>query len=276
MKYIKSRVASSHVDRHGDKMSVEVLKKMVVQINAGYSSFGVEHDPRISPVGRVESASLIKLDDGEYAVEATIGIFELGSKVPFNSDDPKELIVRKHTSEYLGIVYDRAYFDEGNQLLINEINSIFKSGEKPKVDIKKSLEPISILTITGTFLVGGIALGFTRKIGADLWDLFKNNLKTLFEKNPAKERLLSLNTTIQKEGYSINVEIILSDPNSESIDYFLEHGIKEVDGFVAEYFHYEQGMRRMVFEYRDNKIHTTFAVLKGGEPVSLDQFKKTQ
>lgn len=275
MKYIKSRVASSHVDRHGDKMSVEVLKKMVEQINSGYSSSGIEHDPRIPPVGRVESASLIKLDDGEYAVEATMGIFEPESKVPFNPDDPKELRVRRHTSEYLGIAYDRAYYDEGSQLLINEINSIFKSGENPKVDIKKSLEPISILTITGSFVVGGIALGFMRKVGADSWDLFKNKIKALFKKNTAKERLLSLDTTIEKEGYSINVEIILSDPNSEAIDYFLEHGIKEVDGWVKEYFHYEQGMRRLVFEYKDNKIHTKFAVLKGGEPVALEQFKKS-
>ena len=78
MKKIKGIYATSNVDNHGKAFSVEALKMLVEQINNSYMPMGVEHDPRIPPIGRIISAKLIKRDDGSYAVEGISEIFEEG------------------------------------------------------------------------------------------------------------------------------------------------------------------------------------------------------
>lgn len=277
MKYYKAQIATSHVDKHNDVISVNALKDLVEQINACYMPVGIEHDPRIPPIGRIESAELKQLDDGEFAVEATICCFEKGDTMPVASKSGKELKIKKMMPlGEMGVGFDRSYFNAEAQEVINEVNALLKSREKPQYDIKKALDPLSILTIFGTFVVGGIAGGVAQKIGSDGWDAFKKKVKVLLDKNQAKEKLLRLDTTIQRNNLSINVEIILSDPSSSAIDNFFEHGIKKVDEILDAYFKQDDGMRKLVLEYKNSEIYVKFGVLQNGWPVPFHNNKPSQ
>ncbi|MFC1916858.1 hypothetical protein ACFLX1_01835 [Chloroflexota bacterium] len=169
MKYVTARIATSHIDLHGDKLIVDALRSMVNQINSQYLPMTVEHDPRQPPQGRVISARLERLDDGEYAVETTTQIIEAGDKIePDNTG--RRMPLRKVDDESLHLVYDRSFTTPENQALIEELRYLV-SGKK-ETEEKKALEPISVLQIVGLFIAGGIASGLLSKIGADCWDVF--------------------------------------------------------------------------------------------------------
>ena len=55
---------------------------MVDQVKTAYIPMGIEHDPRIPPLGRVITAEITHLPDGEYALDAKVEVFEEGDVVP--------------------------------------------------------------------------------------------------------------------------------------------------------------------------------------------------
>jgi len=72
------RMITSHVDKHSEKMALSALEDLVDLVNKQYTPMGIEHDPRIPPVGRVLSAHIEELEDGEFAVDGIAEVFEEG------------------------------------------------------------------------------------------------------------------------------------------------------------------------------------------------------
>ena len=70
MKTLTARVVTTHVDRHGDVVTLAALEDMVEQVKAAYIPMFIEHDPRIPPQGRVTSAEITPRGDGEFAIDA--------------------------------------------------------------------------------------------------------------------------------------------------------------------------------------------------------------
>lgn len=278
MKYYKGILATTHVDKHKDKMTIEALKSIIEQANLHYIPVGIEHDPRTPPVGRVKSAELKELKDGEYAIEGVIEVFEDGDIIELQKDDPKSMKIREHSFSSLDISYDRNYQDEEDRILISEINHLLKSNTEPLSDIKKSLDPISIITIGGAFALGGIATGFLGKIGSDGWDLLKEKLKKLFRKRKGgkKEKLLSFEFDIEKEGYLICAQIIITNPKDQDIEDFLEYGLKKVDKVLPKYFTPELGIKRIVMEYSNNETKVKFGVRKDAVPINFTKLNANQ
>ena len=164
MKHFKGIIGTSHVDAHNVVISVEALRDLVEQIKNNYIPMGTEHDPRIPPRGRFVSARIVTLEDGEYGVEGIGEIFEPGDSFELRNDG-REIPLLRQEDGNLHIAFDRSYRDQEDQDIINEIARLFAS--KPQEQIKKALEPISILIIGGVFVLGGIASGFLGNVGAD-------------------------------------------------------------------------------------------------------------
>ena len=207
-------------------MTKEALELMVEQANSSYIPVGIMHDPRIPPVGRIISAKLVQLEDGEYAVEGVRQIFEVGDEYEID-EGTRELPLDYFSDENLAIQFDRGFRDKESQEAIAEISKAFNS--RPQEQFKKSADPISVLVIVGTFLLGGIASGFLGKIGSDAFDLLKEKLKQLFlrKKKDRGEFLLSFEFTISDGASQINVETILSNPTEEDIEHFLGTGLSQ-------------------------------------------------
>lgn len=74
---IKGIGATTHLDRHNCKIDKEALEDLVKSVNGEYAiRIGIEHDSLIMPIGKILSGKLIKLEDGEYAVELEQEMFE--------------------------------------------------------------------------------------------------------------------------------------------------------------------------------------------------------
>jgi len=269
MKHFKGIIATSHVDRHNEVMPVETLEAMVEQVNKQYIPMGIEHDPRIPPLGRLVSARVLQLEDGEYGVEGIGEIFEPGDIIELQNDG-REIILHGKVKENLYLRYDRNYRDREDQVIINELSNLF--GSEPKEEIKKSLDPISILTIGGAFVLGGIANGFLGKIGSDAYDSVKAKITKLLQKKAKKkehEPLLIFSFWVSADGYHLEVEAILTNPTSEDIDSFFKSGLNQLDSLVSLYFDKKIGLRRIITKYENKELNLLFGVRKDAVPMFL-------
>ncbi len=107
MKRYEAVIANSRVDRHGESISEESLRELANSIGDAYLPVGIEHDPREPPIGRVDSAYLRELPDGEHEVVAVFELFE--GDVPAVYDSQREIRLRTITNDQVQISYDRNY-----------------------------------------------------------------------------------------------------------------------------------------------------------------------
>ncbi len=271
MIYEKGIVATTYIDSHNECFSKEALESLVEQNNNNFIIVNVEHDPRKPPIGRVISSEIIQFDDGEYGVEATFEIFEEEDfKIPM--DNNREIKIDKNNFNYLSISYDRSYQKLEYQKLIAELNDIIGSKVEPEFFTKKAAEPISILLICGAFVLGNISSGFFNQIGADAYEIFKEKLKVIFNrnKNDEEEKLLSFDFTVEKDGNLIDVQIILTNPKDSDIEHFSETGLKTIDTILMKYFDPRNGLKKIVMEYSDDSIKVKFGLRKDGIPIYIE------
>jgi hypothetical protein len=268
MKQFKGILATSHVDAHNEVMSVETLEALVDQINRLYMPIGIEHDPRTPPKGRLISAKVVPLEDGEYGVEGIGEIFEPGENYELKNDG-REIPVHVIDDDKLHIQFDRNYRGEEDQEAITAIGELFDS--KPQEEIKKSLDPISILTISGAFVLGGIVNGFLGKIGSDAYDYLKGKIPGLFRRKNANqdkhEALLVFSFWVTTVPEGFEVEIILTNPSPEEIEHFFEVGMHQVDLFVSQYYSEYLDIRKMSYKYEGNTLALMHMVRKDAIPM---------
>ena len=75
MRIITRIVSTTHVDRHGEKMSKEALDSMASQINEKFILLLVEHDFN-RQIGINLYAEVFQLDDKEFTLGVVCGVFE--------------------------------------------------------------------------------------------------------------------------------------------------------------------------------------------------------
>ena len=263
----KIRMATTHVDLHNERMSVEALNDFVDLVNHQYTPIGIEHDPRIPPIGRVISAQIEKLPDGEFAVDGIAEMFEEGQEIEFKNDGRE--IPADITSESITISPDRSYLEPDDKKLLLEVKDLVNGEIKPA--LKKSVEPISVLIIAASFIAGGIAQGFFGKIGEDVWDKLKSKINELVNSKPRieKDRLLVFEFTVDTEDNPLCLETILTNPSESEISRFMNEGLQQLDKETNRFFQHRHYLRKVVFEYKDNKLKVIFGLRKDGVPLSI-------
>lgn len=263
----KIRMITSHVDKHNDKITLEGLEDFVRLTNQQYTPIGVEHDPRIPPIGRVLSAYIVPLEDGEYAADGIAEIFEKAEDIEFR-DDGREIPIREF-DEQLHISPDNSYQSPDDQQLLEEMRSLVDGDIS--YQIKKAVDPISLLIIAASFVAGGIATGFLGKIGEDAWDHFKKKLNELMSRKRKEDgdRLLEFDFTVRDEDQLLSLQTILTNPSENDITRFLQTGLKQLDERTPRFFKHTHYLRKVVLEYKDGQLHVVFGLRKDGVPLSI-------
>jgi len=259
-------VASSEVDAHGDTFSREALEQLVHQMNSSFLPLGIEHDPREPSVGRVAAARLVTRKDGVLLVEADMEIFEEGEVIPLGTE-AREIPLEPVPRDGILVKYDRPYaVSDERKALVEELAKI--AGARTNQEIKKSVDPISVLTIVASFSAVAIASGFLKKIGEDAYELFKAKLKQIFSSKPsAKDQLLVFIYTINMDGIPINVEVILTNPTPDEIVAYFSSGTADLQRSIAEYVQPALGIRQVTYSFHDGRLNLEFAIRKDAVPL---------
>jgi len=262
------RIITTHVDKHNERIDPDSLQDFVRSFNQQYIPVGIEHDPRIPPVGRVLSAHIKELEDGEFAVDGIAEIFEQGQEIEFK-DDGREIPITEF-SERLKISPDRSYRKPEDQQLLEELKTLVDGQITPQ--LKKSDEPISLLIVAASFIAGGIAVGFLSKIGEDVWELFKTKLIKLMDRKrqEGQDCLLAFEFTVRDGDQLLCLKTILANPSQSDVNLFLQQGLKELDERTPRFFKHKYHLRKIVFEYKADKLHVIFGIRKDAVPVSIE------
>jgi hypothetical protein len=265
MKHMQGIMSTTHVDLHGDRIALSALESGVELIKHSYLPIWVEHDPRIPPIGRVARASIRELAEGEYALEGEIEIFEPGDVFPAISGE-RSIPIHHYPPEVLQLASDYGLRATEDQEIIAEVSALL--GTAPEEEFKKSLDPLTILTLGGAFVLGGIASAFLKRLGEDAYEQLKQKLAALFRrKRAAGETLLRLNFIVRCEGEDVEVDVIASAPDRPALDALLGPELRRLDELIPILSPTHDGIKRLVFEYQDGAIRLQFGVRRDAVPV---------
>jgi hypothetical protein len=254
------RMATTHVDLHGERLSLEALNSLANQINERYLPINVNHDIRQPTVGRLVSAEVVKMADGEYAVDGIGELFEPTDTLASLTGDGRKMNVAVDDVETFSVYYDRAFRNEDGKELLQELEEL--SGQKPNPTIKKAFEPISILLIAfGIFTLGEIGKGFFSKFGEDLYKKLKESLAKYYEKKKSTDQILDFRFSLKKDNRFFEVHVLTSSPTKQTISDFFNEGINKIDK-TLDFLQSElaKDVALVVLEYKDNEITLTYSV----------------
>ena len=267
MKRVESVIATTHVDRQGDKLTRDALESLVESMSKSLIPVNIEHDPRIPPVGRITSGFVRQREDGEFEAIAVMELFD-DVVEPMSPEDEREIVIRTNQHGPFHIWHDWAHRSSEDQRDIFAISQVF--GTEAKYEMKKAADPIGLITIAGAFVLGGIASGFLKEIGSDGWKIVKSRLTSLFsrERQDKGERLLSFSITVEVGGTPIEIDIIHTKPSADEISEFLDEGLAVLDSVLPIYLENAKDIRRLVFEAKGKDLQVKFAVRKDCRPLA--------
>jgi len=266
MRSFECTILTTHVDLHGERFAVEGLESLVASYNDNYLPFTSEHDIRKAPIGRVASAVIVPLENGEFAVKGTIEMFDEGDTLSSAQGDGRKILIASIESATFEVGYDRSFESpEGRELLAALKDLSPESGTT--VHVKKSLEPVSILTVA-MYVGGAIAAGALAKLGEDLYVGLKNILKNYFASlKESKERVLDFQFTTIRHEEEIEVHVLLTNPTPEELEAFFSSRFGELDSLMARC----EGLDlvRFVFAYGDGELKCLYVLRKDCLPLQL-------
>jgi hypothetical protein len=263
MRIIRAVMATTHVDRHNDRLPLEALRSMKQHIDTAYLPFIVGHDPRCPPIGRVVRAEITTLPDGEHAIEADVEVFEPGDEV---RSDGRTVHYRPLPADDLILTVDRTFSQEEFESAVAAIARLF--GTAPVYEVKKALDPIAVIGIgLGTVAVGKFAGAFFSKLGSNAADALCAHLKEVFRRKSSdgQVRLLRIELDFAHEGRQCRAEMIVTGPSESDIEGLLRDGLVEVDRLLPMYL--ATDVTRYVFEYASGQTVLKFAVRSDAVPV---------
>ena len=253
MKNFEAILSATAIDKHGEMMARSALESAAKTFETHYLPIGVEHDPRNGPIGRMVEAWIEDRPDGISVLKGRGEIFESTDELP--KEITKTIVERSYHEGSLVLSFDRTYREPELKGIVDEISNLF--GSEPRYEVKKAVEPLSILYIGGAFVLGGIANGFLGQIGADVYSVLKQKLVSLLEKQREKSdtQLLVFEFTVTHRERKVLFQTILTDPTETDISDFLNTAIYDLDDLPIDFHNPELHLSRVVF------------FLEGGRPV---------
>lgn len=271
MKLVRMRVSTTHVDRHNERFTRKALEGAAEQATGHYITVMWNHDIRYPPLGRTTAAQVVRLDDGEYALENTAEIWEDGDTAESLRGDGRSVRTRTDAEHEKFIVrYDRTFRDEDGWGLVKELADL--SSSAPQEEGKKALDPVSTLAIAvGALTIGGIATGFLQALGSDIYHALKTKLKNFFQRHPNREVLVDFAFNVESSNQRFEVHLLLDNADPRKVESVFAGGLNQVDEIVKEVHSKMPDVGRIVVGWHDTAARLLYVVRKDGVPFAPDE-----
>lgn len=262
---MKAVIATTHRDLHGDKMAPSALEGMVRQVQKNYVPVLWNHDIRFPPLGRSIAASVIRLPDGELALETESEYWESGDRLAVLNGDGRVLVTNHLDAPGFEIRVDRGLSGDDDRKAANELAALAGAGRVPSEVGKKALEPDAVLVVAVGTVVGSIALGFFQHLGEDLYDQLKSRLSTFIAERHAP-LLIDFDITFERDGRR-TLHVLLDGPRAADIEDVFDQRFDGLDVLVDTCLSQVADMDRVVVTWVDRGFLLNYAVRRDGVPV---------
>ena len=254
---------TTHVDQQNERFARSALESAADQLRRSYIPIGLEHDPRLPPFGRVVSAKLLDLSDGEVGLFGLMELFEPNEVIPLANDD-RTIPAREEPIGVVELIADRGLLEAfGHEL--SEIETLLD--RRISTEIKKGVGGPEVLTLAATFVLGAIAGGFLQQLGADIYAGIKHQVLRIFRKEYQADRLLRILVTVENGPHRVTIDVIVTNPSPDQISLLFDAVPRQLDAEVPQILDANPDIRRLVFELSGPKLIHKFAVRRDAVPL---------
>lgn len=218
-------IATTGMDTHGESIPRDMLHILFEQVPDPWTMC-VEHDPAKVPIARSYNKQFVQLENGNWAICADVDIFDEeaverygGFSIAFSTST---FTVNEHRDPEIEVTVNPRLIP------IDEFCGIARqsTGElqvNVKDIVQKGLEIPALIFLF--FATKGVAEGFFRSAGSDLYSLLKNKIKECGIRIAKQEEAdLKCNMTFELQHRGRNVELLVS-VRSADLDVLASRGI---------------------------------------------------
>jgi hypothetical protein len=243
---------------------------MAQAINTHYIPFGVDHDPRIPPIGRIVSAFVKDLDATHKAVVGQMQVWEKSDVAADLEGDGRIIASPREPAIAFEVLFDKASADELGRDELEELARVAHPTARPRYHAKKAFEPISSIVLeVGIFVLGAIAAGFLAKVGEGVFETLKARLSRLARPRQRGDRIFQLQCGVTSEGRTISVDLIATNPTPETVQFMLTGGLQQLDALVARLAATSPREAKIAAECSDTNVRLLYSVRDDGVPSPL-------
>jgi hypothetical protein len=265
------RIATTHVVPDHPSMALEDLKQHLDTIDHVIIPVYSVHDPRKPPIGRVVSGVIEGLEDGEYALDVNVELFDPDFIPPPGAAVDKRVAIVNRTKGRFGIWCDMFTIKSEIAVILQEISEILETpfSSRSSAGIMQDDLPILIIGI-GMLPFGFIADTFSRHLSVEKIHLLTQSLTHLYVSPgefPADSLLIFDLDVTDRQQRSLLIEVIMTNPDVKDIKTFFSEGFRELDRILPPFYLSRLRPRKIVMNYSDGRFRVLYAIQEQGIPM---------
>jgi hypothetical protein len=265
------RIATTHVVPDHQATDLEDLKRHLDTIDHVIIPVYSVHDPRQPPIGRVVSGAIVGLEDGEYALDINVELFDPDFIPPPGAPLDKKVTIVNRSRGMFGIWCDMFTMTPEKAVILQEISEILGTPVSSRSDAGIMQDDLPILIIgIGRLPFGYIADTFSRRLGVEEIHLLTKNLTRLYtspREVPADSLLIFDLDVTDRQQRSLLIEVIMTNPGVKDIKTFFSEGLSELDRILPPFYLSRLRPRKIVINYSDRRFRVLYAIQEQGIPM---------
>lgn len=273
-------LSNDQVDKHGDRMTLGALRGARDQTHSKVIVSHNEHDFRLPPIGRMERAYIRNVD----GVNWLLGDFRLFTIDDINHENRlkgRELAIHDCKEGTVSVVFDRSYVINDLVQYVEQLQQAFDSSQDITYENKKSVEPISTLTVLigmgATFAISQFFGGLFSEAGKDTWGLLKEIIKKNQAIKPREEKQYQFIFTFSNEYYKTELMLIFTDPEPDDFEKIIKVNQDRIEQKVISYYEQSIRVKRIVYTHANGELNHAYSVYRCGTPFDISnesEYKK--
>lgn len=265
------RIATTFAVPDYPAITLDDLKRHVATIDQVIIPVYSVHDPRQPPIGRVVSGVIVELEDGEYALEVNIEIFDLDFVPVAGSPEDKRIAIFNKPHEMFGIWCDMTSMTPEKTSVMREISEILETRicSGSGTGILQGETPIITIGI-GTLPFGYIADTISRRLSLEKVHQITGNLTRIYTDSGVdqQDRLLIFDLDVtDKQQRSLLIEVILTNPSGTDIRSFFSSGLRELDRILPPFYLSRLHPKKIAISYNHDRFRVLYALQDQGIPM---------
>jgi hypothetical protein len=265
------RIATTHTISGHQDVTLEDLERHLDTIDHMIIPVYSVHDPRVPPIGRVVSGIIVGLEDGEYALDVDVELFDPDFIPKSGTFEGKRVAVVNRPPGKFWISCNTISTTPERTGHLHEISNLLGT----RVSYRNSTEmlpeelPIMIIGI-GMLPFGYIAQTISRRLGFEKVHQLKDKITPLFTtqgENLTDSLLIFDLDVIDKQERSLLIEVIMTNPGEKDIESLFSGGFGELDRILPPYYLSRLHPEKIVMNYSEGRFRVLYAIQKQGIPM---------
>jgi hypothetical protein len=265
------RIATTHHRSDHPPVTLDHLKQDLDMIDHVIIPVYSVYDPRQPPIGRVISGTIVGLEDGEYALDVNVELFG-PDFIPECGDngDKRVAIVNKPVGKF-DVWCSACFVTPEKAAYLSEIATILETSPSYRSNTGMPQEDLPVIIISiGMLPFGYIADTISKRLGCEKVHRLLEKLTLMFtlpEENLPESLLIFDLEVADRQGRSLVVEVIMTNPSGKAINSFFSGGLGELNRILPPYYLSRLHPKKIVMNYCEGRFRVLYAIQKQGIPM---------